>query len=266
MSGSRSSRKNESIGDLSLAKQVYRLHLAFVRKVNDVHIFVQQSIPLLEEAKNIYEASLHKKDRRYYVPSVARTKFARRNDIELKEIYERFIKRELYENLIVAVVSQFESMLFEVLRLVICAYPQKLTLNIQGVQTERNIPIEVLLQSSSLENAIIEVTRRRINSISYASPQAYLSYLNGMAGITISDSAFQDYLEIKAARDLIIHNASIVNDVYLQKSGDKSRGNLGERLTIESDYFNHCIATLKRVSGIIQRDIGKNFPPNASGA
>ena len=152
-------------------------------------------------------------------------------------------------------------MLFEVLRLVIYAYPQKLTINIQGIQAERNVPIEVLLQSDTLENALAEVIRRRINAVSYAAPKAYLEYLNSVAGITISDPAFLDYIEIKAARDVIIHNAGVVNDVYLQKAGNNSRGLINDKLEIDFDYFNHCIATLKRVSGIIQRDIEKNFPP-----
>lgn len=249
------------MGNISLSKQVYKLHLAFVRKINDVHIFVTQAIPLLEEARNAYENSQHEKDRRYYVPSIGRTKFARRTDKELKNIYERFITGEFYESFIVTAISQFESMLFEVLRLVIYAYPQKLTINIQGIQAERNVPIEVLLQSDTLENALAEVIRRRINAVSYAAPKAYLEYLNSVAGITISDPAFLDYIEIKAARDVIIHNAGVVNDVYLQKAGNNSRGLINDKLEIDFDYFNHCIATLKRVSGIIQRDIEKNFPP-----
>ncbi|MFH1636232.1 MAG: hypothetical protein ABIG63_19765, partial [Chloroflexota bacterium] len=157
-------------------------------------------------------------------------------------------------------------MLFEALGLVIRAYPQKLTLNVQGIQAERNVPIEVLLQSDNLENVLTEVIRRRISAVSYASPKAYLEYLNNVAGIKTSDPAFLNYLEIKAARDVIVHNAGIINDVYIQKAGDKSRGNIGDRLVIDSDYFDHCVATLKRVSGIIQRDVEKNFPKDTKSA
>lgn len=248
------------MGNIPLSKQVYSLHLAFVRKINDVHIFVQQAIPLLNEARDKYEASKHEKDRRYYVPTIGRTKFARRTDQELKNIYERFIENELYENFIVTAVSLFESLLFDVLRLVIYSYPQKLTLNVQGIQVDRTVPIEVLLQSNTLESALEEVIRKRINSISYAMPKAYLEYLNNVAGITISDPVFPDYIEIKATRDVIIHNARIINEIYIQKAGDKSRGKINEKLIMDLDYFNHCIATLKRVSGIIQRDIKQNFP------
>jgi hypothetical protein len=254
------------MSNTSLARKVYRLHLAFVRKINDVHIFAQQAIPLLEEARNTYESSSHKKDRRYYVPSINRTKFARRTDKELKVVYERFIASELFENLIVTAVSQFESMLFEVLGLVIRSYPQKLTLNVQGIQVERNVPVELLLQLDNLENVLVEVIRRRINAVSYASPKAYLEYLNAVAGIKTSDPAFLDYVEIKATRDIIVHNGGIINEIYIQKAGEKSRGILNDRLTIDSEYFDHCVATLKRISGIIQRDVEKSFPQNENGA
>lgn len=246
--------------EFPLPRKVYRLHLAFVRKINDVYIFVQQSLPLLEQARNNYEISTHKKDRRYYVPTVGREKFARRTDNELREIYDRFISRELFENLIVTAVSQFESFLFETLRLILVTYPQKLTLNVRGMETRREIPLEVLLEAPSREDALRQVIERQLNSLFYAAPEAYLTYLNNIASVDTSDSAFLDYIEIKAARDIIVHNSGTINKIYLAKAGDRKRGELGERLLMDSRYFGHCVATLRRLSGIIRRDVDKNFP------
>ncbi len=251
--------------DLPLARKVYRLHTAFVRKVNDVHIFVQQSFPLLEEAQSNYEASTHKKDRRYYVPTVGRKKFARRKDRELKEIYDRFLSRELFENLIVAAVSHFESFLFAVLHLVLLTYPKKLALNVRGMDIKKEIPLDILLDTDSRENALREVIERQLNSLSYATPREYLEYLNSITGVDTLDPAFLDYIEIKATRDVIIHNSGIINDVYLSKVGNKKRGGVGDRLVADNQYFNHCIATLKRLSGIIRRDVDKQFPEKKKG-
>lgn len=247
------------MSELTLPRKIYRLHLALVRRLNDVHIFIQQAVPLLEDARNTYETSLHKKDRRYYVPTVGRAKFARRKDKELKEIYERFIARELYENLIVTAVSQFESFLFDVLRLVVSSYPQKLALNVRGVETNRDVPLDVLLQSESLEDALNQVIARRLNSISYAAPRAYLAYIKHVASIDTDDESFLDYIEIKSSRDLIVHNSGIINELYLQKAGEKARGNLNEKIMVDALYFDNCIATLKRLSGIVRRDIDRNF-------
>ena len=152
------------------------------------------------------------------------------------------------------------------LRLIITEHPQKLTLNVRGIETAREVPIEILLQSSNLEDALNEVIERRLNAISYAPPKAYLEYLGHIVGMETSDLAFMDFIEIKATRDLIVHNSGIINDVYLSKAGDRQRGNIGEKAVIDSKYFDHCIATLKRVSGIIKRETEKNFPIRESGS
>lgn len=243
----------------TLVDKVYRLQLALVRRINDVHIFVQQSIPLLEEARKELEGSIHTKDHRYYVPAVGRTKLANRTDEELKEIYDRFISSELYENLIVTAVSQFESFLFTTLKLIISTYPQKLTRNVRGVEISRTVTLEVLLGVNTLEEVLDTIIDKRLIEVSRASPRDYLEYLGNIASIDTSDPAFLDYIEIKAARDLIVHNSCVVNNIYLAKVGKKKRGKVGEKLDIDADYFNHCIATLKRIAGIVKRDVEKNF-------
>ena len=106
------SNQQVSSEERPLARRVFTLQVRIVGKLNDVHIFAQQAIPLLKVGRKKFEASTHKKNRRYYVPAVGRTKFARRKDREVLGIYDRFITRELYENLIVTVVSQFESFIF----------------------------------------------------------------------------------------------------------------------------------------------------------
>jgi hypothetical protein len=73
-----------------IALKVYGLQNAIVRELNDIHIFVRQALPLLEEARSIHAQSTHTKDRRYFVPSIKRAKFARRTDGELKKIYDQF--------------------------------------------------------------------------------------------------------------------------------------------------------------------------------
>ena len=244
-----------------IAIQVNRLHLAFVNKIDDTHIFAQQSIPLLEIFRSELTDSKSREHHRYFVPTVKSRGGTpqKRSDKELKEIYDRFIYRELYENLIVTAVSQFESYLFEVLRIVISAYPMKLALSIRGGEATREIPLNLLLNANSLSEVIARVIERRLNEVSYASPKEYLEYLGKIAGIDTTDPAFLDYIEIKATRDLLIHNSGFINEIYLSKVGDKKRGEIGQVATIDTDYFDLCMATLKRLSGIIQRDTTKTF-------
>ncbi|MCL4559794.1 MAG: hypothetical protein M1281_04155 [Chloroflexi bacterium] len=248
-----------------IAIQVNRLHLAFLNRIDDTHIFAQQSIPLLETYQGELTDSNSKEHHRYIVPKVKSRGGIpqKRSDRDLKEIYDRFIRRELYENFIVTAVSQFESYLFEVLRIVITVYPQKLALNIKGTESKRDIPLEFLLNAKSLSEVITQIVDRRLNELSYASPKEYLEYLGKIIGIDNTDPAFLDYIEIKATRDLVIHNSGIINQIYLSKVGDKKRGVTGQSIMIDAGYFDHCMATLKRLSGIIQRDITESFTKNS---
>jgi hypothetical protein len=57
--------------------------------------------------------------------------------------------------------------------------------------------------------------------------------------------------EMKAARDLLIHNAGIVNKIYLDKAGVKARHAAGDKVVIDQPYFDECWDLAKKlVDGI----------------
>lgn len=244
----------------SLALRIASLQYAIVRELNNMHIFLRQVAPLLEEAKTDYEESSHKKDRRYYVPSVKGGKFAKRTDAELKNIYRRFMDTSLYETFLVSAVSRFESFLVDVAALILAEYPLKLGVAVQCQKACREVPVDLLLSSSSIEDAIARVISRHLQQVFYGSPETYFRYLSAIGGVTLTDAALQGYLEIKATRDLLVHNTGVINETYLSKAGAKARGALGETVAVDTKYFDHCVATLKRVAGIVKRDTGKQFP------
>lgn len=248
-----------------IARKVYRLHIALVRKINDTHIFATQALQVLRDAQAGGLTDRREgKDRRYDVPSVRKGKFARRKAHEIKQIYSRFLTRELFENFIIAGISQLESFLFDTLRLILTAYPHKLKINLQGLEVDRTVPLDLLLGKEDLQGVIKEIIEDRIATISYASPRAYLQFLAKVADINVKDKAFEHFLEIKATRDILIHSSGIVNSIYIQKAGSMARAQLGETIPIDQKYFDHCVATIKRISGIVRRDVEKAFPERKS--
>ena len=252
--------------DETVAERIKKLERRFRYRVNDTHIFAQQAIPLLELQKQELATNSGNRNRRFAIPSTQTTKTtqinraAQRDDRQLNAIYERFITRELYENFILNSISQFESLLFDILRIVITFYPQKLTVSPKkGAEVNRNISLDVLLNATDLPDALAMVVDKRLGEISYASPKDYLEYISKIIGVDTSDDFFFDYLEIKATRDLIIHNSGVINETYLYKAGEKKRGEKGEKVKVDVEYFNHCIATLKKVASTISRFVEKNF-------
>jgi hypothetical protein len=111
-----------------------------------------------------------------------------------------------------------------------------------------------------LDDVLAEIVESRIISISYANPQTYLQFIGKLANIEIEDKAFGDDLEIKATKDLLIHNSGVSNAIYLAKAGAQARIEVGQVIPIYQAYFNHCVATIKRISGIVSRDVARAFP------
>jgi hypothetical protein len=130
-----------------IALKTYRLQNAIVRELNDIHIFVRQALPLLEEARPAHAKSTRKKDRRYYVPSIKRTKFARRTDNELRRIYDRFTSARLYESFLITAIAEFEAFLVRVLQLVISKYPKKLSITVSGIPHVKVSPLTFSLKA-----------------------------------------------------------------------------------------------------------------------
>jgi hypothetical protein len=244
----------------AMCDEVYKLHLGVYRHLNDVYIFTQQAMPLLDVGRTFNSGSKFKGlDRRYYVPGKNNTSFARRTDAELQDIFRSFLDRELYASLLATVVATTESFLFDVLEHVLRLYPQKLTLTPQGNQVGRDIPISLLFESNDLSAVISSVIQTRLHNLAYASPRQYLAYFKEITGVKTDELAFSYLVEIKATRDLVVHNRGVINAIYLQKAESHARGKSGELAEIDEKYFKHAIAQLKRVSGIVSRDIKACF-------
>lgn len=245
-----------------LAHRIASLQYRFVGILNDAYICLEKTLPLVSREKQKYSPSKKpkQKDRRYFVPAIGRAKFARRKDRELRAILDRFISNNLYEAFLITAVSQFESFLADVLTLIYREYPHKLKIIHPGVAACKDVPLDFLLGGVDLKQILELTIERHLAALLYGKPRVYIDYAGKVAQVDTSDAAFDSYVEIKATRDLIIHNSSTANEVYVEKAGANARGRVGDLLAVDKAYFENAIATLKRLSGIIKRDTTKAFP------
>jgi hypothetical protein len=237
-----------------ISEEVNRGRLALTKRLNDMHIFIYQAISLLSDYKNNYQ-SKSKSPKKFYVPSTKTKKFAYRSDKDLEKIYNQFIHRSLYENFIVMSVSIFEVFLFDVLKFILIRYPLKLGITIKGTESNKKVDLDIILKSKNQDDIISKIIVQRLNQVSYLAPLDYLQYFKIVTGIVIPKDVFNDYTEIKATRDLLIHNSGIVNKIYLQKVGKQKRGKESESIPIDSEYYDHCVATLKELAIYIDNKI-----------
>ena len=242
----------------ALARKIYSLQNKIVRDLNNAHIFLEQAHPLLIEAKTQYESSNSKADRRYYVPSVDRKKFAKRTDAELKEIYNHYTSKGLFEAFLVNSVSQFESFLADVLITFLNHYPLRVTETVQGVPACPNISPKELVAAPDKAQLVQRVFEDHVANIFRQRPILYMTYVAKLLSVK-NDPSFADYFEVAATRDLVVHNNNVVNALYLEKSGAKARGSIGDKLSVDESYYYSALAKLKKVSGAIKRDVEKKY-------
>jgi len=242
----------------ALARKIYSLQNKIVRELNNAHIFLEQAQPLLIEAKARYEDSKSRSNRRYYVPSVGRRKFAKRTDAELKDIYAHYTSNGLFEAFLVNSVSQFESFLGDVIIEFLKHYPMRVTETTQGMPACPNISPRDLVAATDKDALLQRVFSDHVANVFRQRPSLYMAYLSKLLSIK-NDPSFGDYYEICATRDLVVHNNGVANALYIEKASTKARGARGEKLTVDKEYYYDALAKLKKVSGAIKRDVEKKY-------
>ncbi|OYY94170.1 MAG: hypothetical protein B7Y41_07530 [Hydrogenophilales bacterium 28-61-23] len=150
---------------------------------------------------------------------------------QLLSKYQFLAFHQLSINALVQLVTLIETMLSDVVRAVVVRYPQKLG-------GKRSVPLQVVLEATSLEEVHIRATDTFLNELAYKSPGEFSESVAQLLSVNLLECpAFHRYMEIKATRDIFVHNSGIANDVYIRKAGSHSRVKSGMDLPADIQYF-----------------------------
>lgn len=150
---------------------------------------------------------------------------------ELIAKYRYLAHHQLAINGLYQLVAITEASLGDVVRALIRKYPQKLG-------GKRSIPFQTVLESTSIEEVHLRATDILLNELSYKSPVEFAESLQPLISLNLRECpAFHKYMEIKASRDIFIHNRGVANDVYVRKAGTHQRVNAGVKLPADPLYF-----------------------------
>src|SRR5690606_29301721 len=131
---------------------------------------------------------------------------------ELLSRYQFLAFQQLPANGVVQLVTIIEAMFGDVVRSIIMKFPQKLG-------AKRAIPMQAVLEAKSIEDVHIRATDALLNELAYKSPHEFAEALNGLLSINLLECpAFHKYMELKATRDIYIHNRGVANDIYVRKA------------------------------------------------
>lgn len=163
--------------------------------------------------------------------------------------YQFLAHHQLAVNGIFQLVTIIEAMLGDIIRLIVVKYPHKLG-------GKRNLPLQIALSATSIEEVHLRATESLLNDLSYKSPAEFAEEAKSLLGVNLLECPpFHRYVEMKATRDIYIHNRGVANDVYLRKAGSHARVKAGVHLPVETGYFlasyEDCIQITEWLEGAL---------------
>jgi len=161
----------------------------------------------------------------------------------------------LIEGLFVLSISSVEIMLSDILKYFYRCFPLKLPKN--GFQFDKDTFFnnQFDLIDKSIEGHIM--------SLSYKSYKEYFDIFLEQLSLEWKDyyTEFGDYIEeIKATRNLLLHNNLVVNEQYIGSAGIKKRSNsISDKLTIKYDYALSSLKLIIEFEKLLKAKIVKKY-------
>jgi hypothetical protein len=137
-------------------------------------------------------------------------------------------------------VSVFESFFFEFFHRVLRHNPWQFGLT--------QIDFNTVLKARDRAEIIAGVLAKQLNEVKYENVREWFAALNKSVKLGCpTDDEIDALAELKATRDILEHNAGIVNDTYGRKVGKKARFAAGELIEIDDNYHLACWQLLRKL-------------------
>lgn len=150
-------------------------------------------------------------------------------------------------------VTITEALLGDVVRAVVVRYPQKLG-------GKRSIQLQAVLEAQSLEEVHMRATDALLNELSYKSPLDFASSLNELLSVNLLECpAFHKYVELKATRDIYVHNRGFVNETYLKKAGSHARARDKMVLPVDIPYFLESYEACLQLTEWLENELDQHW-------
>jgi hypothetical protein len=137
-------------------------------------------------------------------------------------------------------VSLFEDFFFGLLRCWLAAYP--------GSLSKKQVEMGAVLQALDKAAIVLTVVDKELNELKYERVADWFAHLERLAnlGCPTADE-IERLAEIKASRDVLVHNNGVANAIYVAKAAKHARYQDGEKLEIPEQYHRESWGTIKNV-------------------
>ena len=137
-------------------------------------------------------------------------------------------------------VSAFEAFLFNFLHRLLRHNPWQFS--------ERQLDFGTVLKAANRDEIVSGVILRQLNDLKYEQLREWFAAVNKAVKLDCPAEHELDALaEIKATRDILEHNAGVVNEIYRRKAGKRARYEVGDHVELEDAYHLESWRLIKKV-------------------
>ena len=137
-------------------------------------------------------------------------------------------------------VSLFERFMFDFLRVWLTEHPHSLS--------GKELRFQTVLDAANKGEIVAAVVQQKVLQLTYKRVADWFEYLEKIAQLRCpNQDQIERLAEIKASRDVVVHNNGIVNPIYVDKSMGRARFADGDNLELPEDYHRDSWQLLKQV-------------------
>jgi len=118
--------------------------------------------------------------------------------------------------------------------------------------SKKQIFYDRLLEFGSFEALVEFIASRELNELSYKSIKDQPDYYRDRFGVAIEESGVtvSELIELRATRNLLVHNNGLVNHIYLEQV-PSSMYKAGDDVQVDTNYFGQAVKSLDAVAEFI---------------
>ncbi|HEY0019622.1 MAG TPA: hypothetical protein VGC13_25185 [Longimicrobium sp.] len=169
---------------------------------------------------------------------------------------DRRLQPYLRSQLFIALVAEAEVFLSQLLRAVLLAFPGKLK--------DRDIRLKDIISSDNVDEIIAQAADAEIHDLFYARPADVRTSVEKILSLTRAEleDVWPKYVELKARRDVGLHNAWKRNVVYERKLSEVGVSVPSDLfLGVGETYFRAAIETVRQLVRISTDHCNAKFAP-----
>src|SRR5262249_31773472 len=204
-----------------------------VRDLDAVHDFFEHSKIVWQSFRDIV-------DRGHTVVSQNRATGTTADQHDLVRLAPQYTREYLASFSFRHFVSAFEVFLFGFLHRLLLHNPWQFA--------GKQVDFDVVLRARDREEVVSAVILKQLNELKYESLRDWFVALDKALKLDCPSEDEKDALaEVKATRDILEHNAGVVNEIYRRKAGTKARYAVGDQVEIDDTYHLDSWRLIKKV-------------------